>query len=235
LAVREVNSGAYVFAAAAVFPLLRRLKPDNKQKEYYLTDVLPLMLRKGHKVSAYLAPDGAEILGANSRQDLAMIDGILRRRVIDALMEKGVTIVDPSKTYIEAGVKIGRDTVVYPFTVIRSGVIVGSNCEVGPFSHLRSGTKIEDHAEVGNFVEVKKSKIGLRSKDGSRKHQTVIEDEASTGSGTVLVAPVKLGKGATTGAGAVVTRGCNVPDRAVVVGVPARLLKKTAQKGREAK
>jgi bifunctional UDP-N-acetylglucosamine pyrophosphorylase/glucosamine-1-phosphate N-acetyltransferase len=126
---------------------------------------------------------------------------------------------------------------------------VGRDCEVGPFAHLRAGTVLADGAEVGNFVEVKNSRLGARAKakhlsylgdatigaavnigagtitanfDGRRKHRTVIADRASTGSGTVLVAPVKLGRGAVTGAGAVVLAGRDVPPGDTVAGVPAR-------------
>jgi bifunctional UDP-N-acetylglucosamine pyrophosphorylase/glucosamine-1-phosphate N-acetyltransferase len=172
----------------------------------------------------------------------------LRWKILEYHMDHGVTVVDPSTTFIEEDVTIGPDTVVQPFTVIRRGVVIGRHCEVGPFAQLRAGTVLEDGAEIGNFVEVKNSRIGPHSKakhlsylgdatlganvnvgagtitanyDGVRKNPTVIEDGAHTGSNTVLVAPVKVGKGAKTGAGAVVVRG-EVPPGAVVVGVPAR-------------
>ena len=149
--------------------------------------------------------------------------------------------------------EIGRDTVILPYTVIQSGVRVGRGCEVGPFTHLRVGTVMEEGSEVGNFTEVKKGLIGKRTKakhlsylgdvkigadanigagtivanyDGRKKHLTVIGDRAFVGSGSVLVAPVKIGAGAITGAGAVVTRNHDVPNGGVVVGVPARPLKK---------
>jgi bifunctional UDP-N-acetylglucosamine pyrophosphorylase/glucosamine-1-phosphate N-acetyltransferase len=130
-------------------------------------------------------------------------------------------------------------------------------CRVGPFSHLRMGTVLDDGAEVGNFVEVKKSAIGRGSKakhlsylgdatigqnvnigagtitanyDGKKKHPTVIEDEVSIGSGTTLVAPVKVGEGAVTGAGSVVTKGKDVPPHTTVAGIPARPLRPKKKK-----
>ena len=164
-------------------------------------------------------------------------------------LENGVMIEDPATTYIESQVKIGADTRIGPFTVIRSGVEIGAGCEVGPFAHLREGAVLESTAEIGNFVEVKKSRIGEGTKakhltylgdaeigaganigagtitanyDGRHKHRTTIADGAFIGSGTVLVAPVRVGRGSTTGAGAIVTRGHDVADGETVVGVPAR-------------
>ena len=172
-------------------------------------------------------------------------------------MDSGVTVVDPSTTFIEDDVEIGCDTIIQPFSVIRHDVTIGKNCEVGPFAHLRPDTVLEDGAQVGNFVEVKKTTIGAGSKakhlsylgdavlgkkvnigagtitanyDGKNKHKTEIDDGAHTGANTVLVAPVKVGKGAKTGAGSVVTSG-EVKPGDIVVGVPARPLKKKNSSG----
>jgi bifunctional UDP-N-acetylglucosamine pyrophosphorylase/glucosamine-1-phosphate N-acetyltransferase len=249
--IEEINPGFYVFDPAALFTALRRIRPDNRKGEYYLTDVIRILCMGGSEVKSVSTKDPAEVLGVNSRRDLAAATEILRRREIDRHLDGGVTIVDPAATYIEAGVEIGADTTVFPFTVIRSGVRIGRHCEVGPFAHLRGATVLEDGAEVGNYVEVKASRFGALSKakhlsylgdasigarvnigagtitanyDGKSKHPTIIEDEASTGSGTVLIAPVRIGRGAKTGAGAIVTRGKDVPPGATAVGVPARVL-----------
>jgi bifunctional UDP-N-acetylglucosamine pyrophosphorylase/glucosamine-1-phosphate N-acetyltransferase len=249
--IAEVNSGAYVFKAPDLFEALREVKPDNKKGELYLTDALKVLLSKGKTVDAVRSQQPAEIYGINSRRDLVAATNFLRWKVLEQHMDAGVTIVDPSTTFIEEDVEIGPDTVIEPFTVIRRDVKIGRGCEVGPFTQLRPGTVLEDGAEVGNFVEVKKSRIGRHSKakhlsylgdatlganvnigagtitanyDGKNKHATVIEDGAQTGSNTVLVAPVKLGKGAKTGAGAVVVRG-EVPPGAVVAGVPAKAIR----------
>jgi bifunctional UDP-N-acetylglucosamine pyrophosphorylase/glucosamine-1-phosphate N-acetyltransferase len=247
LRIQEINSGGYAFEAPAVFDAVRQLKPVNAQGEYYLTDVLPILMKKG-RVGACTAGDPDEVLGINSRRDLAFAAGRMRDRILRFHTDNGVTIVAPDLTYIESGVEIGQDTVVEPFTVLRSGVRIGKGCEVGPFCQLRAGAVLEDGAEVGNFVEMKKARLGARSKakhlsylgdatigakvnigagtitanyDGVNKHPTVIGDGASTGSHTVLVAPSTLGKGAKTGAGAVVVR-ADVPDGETWVGVPAR-------------
>lgn len=170
-------------------------------------------------------------------------------------ISKGVRIIDPFTTHIGEKVRIGRDTVIYPSTIIESGVNIGKNCSIGPFARIRKGVKVKDEVTVGNFVEVVRSTISKGSKvkhltylgdtfveenvnigagtivanyDGKKKHKTHIKNGAFIGSGSILVAPVKVGRKAMTGAGAVVTRNHHVPDGSIVVGVPARLLKKNA-------
>ena len=171
----------------------------------------------------------------------------------DLMVEQGVTIYEPATTYIEAGCSIGRDTVIFPHTVIRAGVEIGQHCEIGPFAHLRPGTKLGNHCKVGAFVETKNAVYGDGSKsghlaylgdvtlgkdvnigagsvvanyDGKAKHHTEVGDNAFIGCGTVLVAPVKVGKNAQTGANTVVPHGRDVPDDTIVVGAPARELRK---------
>jgi bifunctional UDP-N-acetylglucosamine pyrophosphorylase/glucosamine-1-phosphate N-acetyltransferase len=244
-----------VFRAAVVFEALREVKPDNRKGELYLTDALGILVSKGRPVDGFKSQNPNEIYGINSRRDLVACTNFIRWKIMQYHLDQGVTIVDPSTTYIEEDVTIGCDTVIQPFTVIRRGVVIGAGCEVGPFAQLRAGTVLEDGAEVGNFVEVKKSRIGSHSKakhlsylgdatlgarvnigagtitanyDGVNKHATVIGDGVHVGSNTVLVAPVKLGAGSKTGAGAVVVRG-EVAPGAVMVGVPARpLARKTS-------
>ena len=168
-------------------------------------------------------------------------------------ISQGVEIIDPATTYIGDHVSIGKGTIIFPLTVIESNVRIGRDCRVGPFARLRPGTRLKDKAQVGNFVEVVRSNIGSGSKakhltyigdttieqnvnvgagtivanyDGKQKSKTRIRRNAFIGSGSILIAPVKIGKQAITGAGAVVTKNKDVPDRAVVVGLPARILKK---------
>ncbi len=248
--IPECNSGTYVFNAAAVSAALREVKPNNAKGELYLTDALGVMVGQGQAVDGVRSIMPAEIYGINSRRDLVAATNFIRWKILEYHMDNGVTVVDPSTTFIEEDVTIGQDTVIQPFTVIRRGVVIGKDCSVGPFAQLQPGTVLEDDAHVGNFVEVKKSRLGAHSKakhlaylgdatigtkvnigagtitanyDGVNKHPTVIEDGVHIGSNSVLVAPVRIGKGAKTGAGAVVVRG-EVPPGAVVVGVPARAL-----------
>jgi len=167
---------------------------------------------------------------------------------------KGVTILDPTTTYIGKNVTIGKGTTIYPLTVIEQNVHIGKDCSIGPFCRLRPGTRLKDSAAIGNFVEVVRSTISKGSKakhltylgdtfveenvnigagtivanyDGKDKHKTRIKKGAFIGSGTILVAPVKIGKSAMTGAGAVVTKNHDVPDGKVVIGIPARILKRS--------
>ncbi len=165
----------------------------------------------------------------------------------------GVKIIDPFTTYIAENVKIDKGTIIYPLTVIEDNVKIGKNCEIGPFSRIRSGTRLKDKAQIGNFVETVRSTIGKNTKakhltylgdvnigekvnigagtvianyDGQHKHQTKIDNEVFIGSGTILIAPLKIGRKAITGAGAVVTKGKNIPDGALAVGLPARIIKR---------
>ncbi|HLY10087.1 MAG TPA: NTP transferase domain-containing protein [Planctomycetota bacterium] len=250
--ISECNSGTYLFDAAAVTEALREVRPENAKGELYLTDALAVMVAKGRAVDGVRSIKPTEIYGINSRRDLVAATNFIRWKILEYHMDNGVTVIDPSTTFIEEDVTIGQDTVIQPFTVIRRGVVIGKDCSVGPFAQLQPGTVLEDDAHVGNFVEVKKSRLGSHTKakhlaylgdaiigarvnigagtitanyDGVNKHPTVIEDGVHIGSNSVLVAPVRIGKGAKTGAGAVVVRG-EVPAGAVFVGVPARAIQK---------
>ena len=252
--VREINVGLYCFDRKDLFEVISRVQKSKVKKEFYLTDVIEILLEDGRKVGAFKTDDAGESFGMNSRADLAKAYSILNRRKIKELNGGSVTVLDPATTFISPGAKIGKDTVIYPFTVIEKDVVIGKRCAIGPFCRLRPGTTIDDDAEIGNFVEIVRSKIGSKSKakhltylgdtvvgkganvgcgtitanyDGKKKSRTVIGDKVFVGSGTILVAPVKVGNGAVTGAGSVVLKNKNIPAKAVVVGVPARILDKS--------
>lgn len=255
--VCEVNSGIYVFDTGALWNALALIRKSAAKKEYYLTDAIEIMVHQGLKVNAFTAANSEVVLGVNNRQDLSVVMKHLIRRNIEKQLEAGVTVIDPGTTYIEADVRIGRDTVVYPFTYLEQGVVIGSNCKIGPFCKIRTGSEIADGAEIGSFVEIVRSKIGGKTRikhlsyigdailgkevnvgagtvtanyDGKNKHQTRIGDRAFIGSDTVLIAPVRLGAGVKTGAGSVVTRKSDIPAGKVVAGVPARILKRSIHK-----
>ncbi len=252
-AIEEINVGVYIFKAVELFNAIKKIKPNNIKKEYYLTDVIALFNKNGLLINSVETQDHDEILGVNSRNGLACAYEIYRRRILQKIIAGGVTILDANTTFIDEKVEIGKDTVIYPCTVIEKNVSIGENCLIGPFCRIRSGCQIDSDVSVGNFVELNRSSIGKSSRikhqsyigdtkigervnigagaivanyDGKNKNKTIIENDAFIGTGTILVAPVKIGKAAMTGAGAVVTKNKNVPDGAVVVGVPAKIFKK---------
>ncbi len=251
--IKEINTGIVCFDKDKLAGSLKYVKPNNIKKEYYLTDVIGILYKNGDLVDSVELPDINEALGINSRAELAQANKIMQRRIQDVLMKNGVTIVDPDTTFISYGVEIGQDTTIYPFTVIEKDVKIGFQCFIGPFAHLRPGTRLDNNVSVGNFIEIARSRLAGKTRakhfgyigdskigrsvnigagtvtanyDGKTKNRTQIGDRAFIGSDTILVAPVKIGKGAKTGAGSVVTRGKNVADNTVVVGVPAKPLKK---------
>jgi bifunctional UDP-N-acetylglucosamine pyrophosphorylase / glucosamine-1-phosphate N-acetyltransferase len=251
--IEEINVGVYCFNKRALFYGLEKIKPNNKKEEYYLTDTIGVLTKSNMPVESVTTDDTEEFLGVNTRAELAKAELVMRKRILDRIMDSGATITDPDNTYIEHGVEIGKDTVIYPYTFIENNVKIGSNCSVGPFARLRPGTVIGDNVGIGNFVEIVRSSVGEKTKirhqcyigdtvigknvnigagtivanyDGKEKHKTIIEDNAFIGTGTILIAPVKVGKGAITGSGSVVTKNRNVPAGKTVVGIPARLLKK---------
>jgi len=274
--IKEINTGVYLVESNFLWSALERIDRKNKQGEYYLPDIVEVAGVSDKKVLGFRVDDPEEVLGVNSRVELAKAEKILRKRTDEELMLSGVTIIDPDTTYISSGVSIGVDTVIYPNTFIYGDTKIGKGCRIGPsvliedssigdevtirfssyiteskiedrvtigpFAHLRPGAHIASEAKVGNFVEIKKSRIGQGSKvlhlsyigdaqvgedvnigagtitcnyDGAKKHETVIEDGAFIGSDTMLVAPVKVGKGATTGAGSTITK--DVPSGALAV------------------
>ena len=274
LAVREVATSVYVFRREDLYRVLPRLDRDNREGEYYLPDVLEILAEKGEDVRLHTADFGGA-LDVNSRSSLARATAAMRRRINDALLEGGVTIIDPEQTYVDAGVTVGPDTTILPGTHLEGETKIGEGCrigpgsliadsqiadgavvelsvvrgskvgkraQVGPYTHVRPGTVLGADTKAGSFVEIKASRVGDGSKiphlsyvgdatvgknvnigagtvtvnyDGYAKHRTVIGDDVRIGSDTMLIAPVKLGRGAVTGAGSVITR--DVPAGALSV------------------
>jgi len=252
--IKEINTGIVCFNKEKLAGSLKSVRAKNAKKEFYLTDVIGLLYGSGGLVGGVDIGDINESLGINSRAELAQANKIMQKRLQESWMREGVTIIDPDSTFISYGVKIGRDTTIYPFTVIEKDVKIGGQCSVGPFAHVRPGTFLDNNVTVGNFIEVSRSRFSARSRakhfgfigdarvgpsvnigagtvtanyDGKNKNITRIGEKAFIGSDTVLVAPVKIGKRAKTGAGSVVTRNRDVPGGVTVVGVPARPIKKS--------
>ena len=276
-AISEVNAGIYCARASKLLPVLRRLRPDNAQREYYITDAVKRLIQRGEKVVAIRHADAGEVLGVNTRQELAMASATLYARKAAELQDRGVTILDAARTWVDPRARIGRDTVLYPDVFIEGPTVIGTGCvvlpgcrladcrlgrevvvkdhsllvdarvgdgaQVGPFAHLRPGSILESDTRVGNFVELKKTRLGRRSKashlsylgdasigpdcnigagtitcnyDGTHKHTTTLARGVFIGSDAQLIAPVTVRAGAYVAAGTTVTE--DVPAGALAIG-----------------
>ena len=266
-AIREINTGILCAPTERLRRWLAKLRSDNAQGEFYLTDIVAMAVAEDFSVQAVRAADPAEVLGVNSKAQLAELERRVQHRIAARLLEEGVTLGDPARLDVRGRLVCGRDVSidvgcvfegdvkladgvrVGPYCVVRDCRIgagteiaayslldsadVGSDCRIGPYARLRPGARLADEVHVGNFVEVKNSRIGRGSKanhlsyvgdtevgrdvnigagtitcnyDGVNKHRTVIADGAFIGSDTQLVAPVKVGRNATLGAGTTLTR-----------------------------
>jgi bifunctional UDP-N-acetylglucosamine pyrophosphorylase/glucosamine-1-phosphate N-acetyltransferase len=146
--INEINSGAYCFNWSKVESLLDRLSTNNAQGEYYLTDVFSLLVLNGEKTGAFTVSDHREILGPNDRVQLAWAEKIMRQRICHRLMRQGVSIIDPSTTWIDADAEVGVDTIIYPNTFIKGGTRIGENCLIGPNATI-------DSCQLGDGVLVR--------------------------------------------------------------------------------
>ncbi|MCG8430330.1 MAG: NTP transferase domain-containing protein [Candidatus Omnitrophica bacterium] len=147
--IKEVNTGIMCFSRAALTSVLKKIRPNNRKKEYYLTDAVHLLYKKGELIGNIGIGDVSETLGINSRDELSIAHRVMHKRITTALMKEGVTIIDPASVYIAYGVRIGPDTTVYPFTVIEGNVTVGRRASIGPFAHVRAGSRIKEGSCVG--------------------------------------------------------------------------------------
>lgn len=248
--IKEINTGIMCFNNKSLMQSLVLVRPNNRKKEYYLTDTIEILYKQGKLVDAMKIEDAKQALGINSKQELAQANQIMQGRINESVMRQGVTLIDPASTFISYGTTIGEESVIYPFTVIERDVKIGARCSIGPFVHLREGTQLKDDVRLGNFSEVSRSTLGNKTTakhfcflgdssvgrnvtigagsitanfDGVKKQSTVIGDEVLIGADTVLIAPVKVGACAVTAAGSVVTKKTKIPARAIVAGVPAKV------------
>jgi len=163
--VTEINTSVYCFDGRRLWSALERVKPENDQGEYYLTDVIGLLAKAGGRLEALAVDDADEALGVNDRKQLATLAAIQRRRILDRHMLAGVTIHDPATTYIDDTVTIGPDTVIYPNVVIDVASEIGSDCVIGAGCQIRA-TRIGDRVQLKPYCVMTDS---------------VIEDEAVLG------------------------------------------------------
>ncbi len=167
--IREINSGIYAFDLAPLFDALRGLGTSNVQGEYYLTDLIEAYRRRGLVVDALVAADPREILGVNSRKELADVAAILKSEKNDALMESGVTLVDPAAAYIGPDVTVGADTIIHPDVYLEGRTVVGSNCVIHAGVRIVDST-IEDDAVVNNFCVIIESHVRRGARVGPFAH-----------------------------------------------------------------
>lgn len=275
-AIVEINTGIMAVPTARLGAWLSSLKNDNAQGEYYLTDIVGLAVAEGLPVRT-AQPEGEwEVLGVNSKVQLAELERQHQLNQADALLVGGVRLADPARIDIRGRLTHGRDVAidvgcvfegtvelgdgveVGPYCVLKNvkvgpgtriaafchfeDAVIGPDGILGPYARLRPGTELGAAVHVGNFVEVKKSTLGAGSKanhlayigdaeigarvnvgagtitcnyDGVNKHKTIIEDDVFIGSDTQLVAPVRVGRGATLGAGTTLTK--DAPPDALTV------------------
>ncbi len=174
LAVREVNAGIYCFELPLLWDLLHHVGNNNAQGEYYLTDIIGMLVDAGKTVSAYAAPEYQETLGVNSRLQLAEAERVLRQRKLEQLMTDGVSIIDPGNTYVDTTVTVGRDTVLHPGTILEGTTTIGEDCHVGPYvrmtnvkmgdnDHLQftyaHDCEIKNGCEIGPFVHFRPNTV----------------------------------------------------------------------------
>ncbi len=257
-----------------IIQFLKSMKDKKRETLFSLNNLVSSLKKNGEKVGEVFSREPEELISIRNKKDLPKVAETLRLRKIKELQEKGVHILDPSTTWIDYEVRIGKDTTIYPFNVIEGNTSIGKKCVIHPFSHIRDSsisdgvkilsssviegakimkdasigpysrirpnTLIESNARIGNFVEVKNTVVGKRSKalhltylgdakigsdvnvgagtitcnfDGKNKNITIIESGAFIGSGTELVAPVKVGKKSYIGAGSTITK--DVPPYAL--------------------
>jgi bifunctional UDP-N-acetylglucosamine pyrophosphorylase/glucosamine-1-phosphate N-acetyltransferase len=162
--ITESNTSVWVFDRAALRSALTKIDRANAQKEFYLTDVVTVLRDKGEVVEAVKTGTPTEVLGVNSRVQLADVAALMRRRIAERHMLEGVTIVDPATTFIDAGVTVGRDTVIHPLTHLHGATTVGAEAEIGPNVKLVDSA-VGDGATVINAV-ANQATIGARAQVG---------------------------------------------------------------------
>lgn len=162
--IKEVNAGVYCFRGRELFDALSKITNNNEKGEYYLTDVIGIQVGEGKKVQSFVLNDNIEILGVNSKVELAQASKVLRDRKNIDLMEKGAILIDPSAVYAEEDVVVGRDTVIYPGAILQGKTVIGENCQI------LGTTRIID-STLGNDIKVESSVI----------EESILEDGVTMG------------------------------------------------------
>ncbi|MFI2858954.1 bifunctional UDP-N-acetylglucosamine diphosphorylase/glucosamine-1-phosphate N-acetyltransferase GlmU [Paenibacillus sp. JSM ZJ436] len=219
-AVCEINTGTYCFDNAKLFAALEKVTNQNAQQEYYLTDCISILKQSGDKVLGYQTEDEAESIGVNDRLALSQAEALMRERIARRHMLNGVTLIDPSSTYIGADVQIGSDTVIYPGTILKGSTTVGSQCTLGPNSEIEDSSLADSvtvkysvlcEAEVGAETSVGPyaylrpgTKLGQNVKIGDFVEvKNAVIDDGSKVSHLSYIGDASVGKNVNVGCGAI--------------------------------
>ena len=167
--IREINSGIYAFELSGLFDALRDVGSANAQGEYYLPDLVKIYTRRGLTVLAATVDDAREILGVNSRKELADLADILKTRINDTLMEAGVTIVDPATAFIGPDVAVGRDTIIHPGVYLEGATSIGSRCEIHSGVRIVDST-LDDDVVIKNFCVISSARVAKGASVGPFAH-----------------------------------------------------------------
>lgn len=193
--VKEINTGTYCFDNQALFAALKNVSNENVQGEYYLPDVIEILKNAGEVVTAYQTEDFEETLGVNDRVALSQAETIMKKRINEAHMRNGVSIIDPNNTYIGADVEIGADTIIRPGTVLSGKTSIASDCMIGPNSEI-SDCQVGEGTVIRQSV-AHDSLIGNHVNIGPFAHirpQSTIHDEVKIGN-FVEIKKTVFGKG----------------------------------------
>lgn len=220
-AICEINTGLYCFDLPFLRGALPKLSSDNAQGEFYLTDVVEMAVAEGRTVEAIPYPEAAEVMGVNSRMDLAAATAYARGRVNERLMAAGVTLIDPAATYVEAGVEVGQDTVLHPGVCLHGATRIGAGCEIGPCSVYRDavlgdgvidrghshleGCTVAEAAQLGPFARLRP---GTRVAREARVGNFVEIKKSTIGEGSKVshlsyIGDTVMGAGVNVGAGTI--------------------------------
>ncbi|MBW8351495.1 bifunctional UDP-N-acetylglucosamine diphosphorylase/glucosamine-1-phosphate N-acetyltransferase GlmU [Bacillus sp. IITD106] len=193
--VKEINTGTYCFDNQALFEALEEVSNDNVQGEYYLPDVIEILKTKGKSVFAFQTSNFDETMGINDRVALAEAERLMRNRINTLHMQNGVTIIDPTNTYIDSDVKIGKDTIILPGTIIKGQTVIGEDCQIGPNSELVNA-QIASETVVRQSV-VHDSLVGSKVQIGPFAHirpESNIHDDVKVGN-FVEIKKAEIGQG----------------------------------------
>ena len=219
-AIKEINTGFYCMECPLMFDVLATLTNDNAQGEYYLTDVLEKLNQAGQKVGGVITEDSDMVMGINSRKQLSVAESVMRQRILDKLMDAGVTIMDPASTFIEGSVKIGRDTIIYPYTWLEGSTEIGEDCEIGPnarFTNVKIGShnhlqfiyghdcEVKNNVTAGPYVHLRPDTV---ISDGVKIGNYVEVKNSNVGEGTKLphltyIGDSDIGSGVNMGCGCI--------------------------------